>query len=102
MERAGRLADTRKEDQMTLYSDLHNPFSRPEFIRLGWEDATGFFITTTNIEAGIKLVCGPAQVAATLLLANGVRHFDYDDSLFNNCDATDEFLAAARAVGFEA
>jgi len=80
---------------------LHNPFTRPDSLKLGYAETTGYWIKSYSLACHVELFVGTAESAARIMQANGVRHFDYDDSMFDNPDATGEFIDAAKAVGFE-
>ena len=78
-----------------------NPFTRAKFISLGYNEEVGFSINIeTRNGTTVHLICGTAEVAAKLMLANGVTHFDFLDSVVNNSDVFGAFSRGAKHSGF--
>jgi len=77
-----------------------NPIKTADYIQVGCTDA-GYFIHATGSNGNVDIPCGTADIAAGILAANFVQHFDYHDSLFNDADETLNFHRACRAIGFE-
>jgi len=76
-----------------------NPIKTADRIQVGCTDA-GYFIHATGINCNVDIPCGTADIAAGILAANFVQHFDYHDTLFLDAEETMTFTHACRAIGF--
>ena len=68
-------------------------------------NASGYFLAVTDRDPEIDRVhlqFGPIPTTVALFMkANDVTHFDYHSTLFDNSEATENFIQCALAVGFE-
>lgn len=75
---------------------MHNPLAKPDYIRVGY-DAGGYHIRCGDINTHTLLCFGKNPLALVLFIhANNIRHFDYENSLADNCDAFDALSAVMQ------
>lgn len=78
-----------------------NPFIRPRFIRVGYDEEVGYTIDIeTRNGTSIHLICGSVNNVVAMLQVNKVEHFDFKNSMIDHSDAFDQFRERSKQSGF--